>query len=567
METLARHSALVTAVLVTFSVVHASYLVETDCGKVEGRAFPVTTDSGKRQEVYEFLNIPYAAPPTGHLRWRAPVGLKDYGACWNGTLKYNDNVIQCVQIPDGARSVQGKEDCLILSVRTPFATGNKKLPVLVWIHGGGMITGHSRFMGYYPDSQFTASMEVVSVSINYRLNVFGFLSLEELWEKGEGGGYGNYGIMDQILALRWIKKNINNFGGNPNDVTIFGESGGGTATYCLLSASLGMSKGLFHKIIASSGVPNIRTTHIEANQMNRPFLNKTKCLKHSKEDTQKCLRALNASAAYLGNPGGRTFIDLDYEFTFPFDVPTKGMPLQIIDPLVIKYSPTELISHLHNLRQELRIDILMGNMALDAIFVNPSAWPTWTVLKKQLEPRVKSFKNCSYNKLLALYLHKSRAKFMPAKVTPFYMYGLMTADIHLSCATTELAFNLTRYRPFKVYSYIVSQALSPFKNLTFYAAHCFDVIPLFNFGILQWFVPGYVPSKEDMILKHNLRSKFKQFIHSSKRFEMIHRSRTMEFWNSSVHTWKTPYHERECKFLRKYGFLKHSWGNRGIWNN
>merc|ERR1719427_1487802 len=112
-----------------------------------------------------------------------------------------------------------------------------------------------------PSYEFTASAGVVTVAINYRLGIFGFLSLEDLWENGD---YGNFAIKDQILALKWIQTNIKNFGGNSKDVTIFGNSGGATGTYCLLAASVDRAKGLFHKVIASSGVPNVHITKEEA---------------------------------------------------------------------------------------------------------------------------------------------------------------------------------------------------------------------------------------------------------------------------------------------------------------
>lgn len=161
---------------------------------------------------------------------------------------FDNRTTMCVQY-DSANKMIGDEDCLVLNIWKPLNAGRIPMPVVVWFHGGGLVTGHSRLPGFSPDAEFSASMEVIVVSVNYRLGVFGFLSLQELWTtnssrtgkaNGTNEAYGNYGIMDQILALRWVKNNIRRFRGDPNDVTIFGYSGGSTAVYSLLSATLGM---------------------------------------------------------------------------------------------------------------------------------------------------------------------------------------------------------------------------------------------------------------------------------------------------------------------------------------
>ena len=179
--------------------------VKTECGLVQGKMIKEKVFAlNKTVNTYEFRNIPYAVPPVGALRWRPPVQLnKDPSKCWNGTLEYTKDIIACKQINPREPHLQSTEDCLFLTVRTTSVTpSKKKLPVLVWFHGGGMIWGYNEMHAFYPDTEFSAYMEAVTVSVNYRLNIFGFLSLEELWiESGPNRSYGNYGIMDQICLL------------------------------------------------------------------------------------------------------------------------------------------------------------------------------------------------------------------------------------------------------------------------------------------------------------------------------------------------------------------------------
>ncbi|XP_068084827.1 esterase FE4-like [Anabrus simplex] len=205
-------------------------------GTVKGRK----VTPGNLSPYYSFLGIPYAKPPVGNLRFKAPIPAEP----WNGTLEalYEGNM--CKQTDRAGTAPLGDEDCLFLNVYTPELPGSGPLrPVMVWIHGGGYLFGSGNKDGQGP--QFLLNEGVVYVSINYRLGVFGFLSTEDEVAPG------NAGLKDQVLALRWVQQNIAAFGGDPDQVTIFGESAGGTSVqYHLLSP---MSKGLFRGAIAQSG--------------------------------------------------------------------------------------------------------------------------------------------------------------------------------------------------------------------------------------------------------------------------------------------------------------------------
>jgi para-nitrobenzyl esterase len=216
--------------------------VKTPQGKMRGKLI-------NENKVRAFLGVPYAAPPVGELRWKAPQpaprwkGVRDAtkygGRCMQGNA-YQDMVFQ-----DSGES----EDCLYLNVFTPAnAKAKSKLPVMFWIHGGGYKGGSASEPRHNGD--FLPLKGVVLVTINYRLGVFGFLATADLAREA-GGSTGNYGLMDMIATLGWVRQNIARFGGDPNNVTIFGESAGSFAVSTLMASPL--AQGLFQKAIGESG--------------------------------------------------------------------------------------------------------------------------------------------------------------------------------------------------------------------------------------------------------------------------------------------------------------------------
>jgi para-nitrobenzyl esterase len=192
-----------------------------------------------------FRAIPYAAPPLADLRWRPPQPVRP----WQDVRDGAHDGPACLQNSEGwnrANWLHASEDCLTLDVKTASLTG--KRPVMVWIHGGSNRSGSS---GGPADSDLT-QQGVVAVGVQYRLGVLGFFSSPELSTE-QGGSSGNYGLMDQIAALQWVHDNIARFGGDPDNVTIYGESAGSQDVSLLLAAPA--AQGLFHKAILQSGTP------------------------------------------------------------------------------------------------------------------------------------------------------------------------------------------------------------------------------------------------------------------------------------------------------------------------
>ena len=223
----------------------------------------VTVEGGQLRGVVQdavasFRGIPYAAPPIGNLRWRAPQA----PAKWQSVRSAENFGNDCVQ--HRAYDLPQSEDCLFLNIWAPanaLASG-ARLPVMFWIYGGGLSYGSAAWPWY--DGAAFARQGVVLVSFNYRLARFGFFAHPALSAEDKNAVVGNYGFLDQIAALEWVKRNIAAFGGNPSDVTIFGESAGGRSVNALLVSPL--SKGLFQKAIIESGAGRTGMRHIRENR-------------------------------------------------------------------------------------------------------------------------------------------------------------------------------------------------------------------------------------------------------------------------------------------------------------
>ena len=218
-----------------------SKIVATDAGKVEGA---VSADS----KVQMFKGIPFAAPPVGPLRWKAP----QPAPSWSGVRKATEFGPRCMQGRIYAdmvfRDNGPREDCLYLNVWTPKAGAASRLPVMVWIHGGGDAGSASEPR---QDGENLARNGVVVVSFNYRLGVFGFFSHADLAKESGYHASGNYGLFDQVAALQWVRRNIAAFGGDAGNVTIFGESAGSFYGSALMASPL--AQGLFQRVIGESG--------------------------------------------------------------------------------------------------------------------------------------------------------------------------------------------------------------------------------------------------------------------------------------------------------------------------
>jgi para-nitrobenzyl esterase len=247
-------------------------VAETANGAVRGLA------SGA---IDEFLGIPYAAPPVGALRWRPP----QPAASWSGVRDATQFAPHCPQLAGPFGEASTSEDCLFLNVFTPsHGQSGSGYPVMVWIHGGAFVSGESN--DYDPTQLVEDGVTVVT--INYRLGALGFLAHPALADAN--GQSGDYGLMDQQAALRWVQRNIASFGGNPHNVTIFGQSAGGLSVLSQVASP--QARGLFDRAIAESGSYSLTQTSLAtAEAAGEAFATKAGCA----SQTAACLRSLPVS--------------------------------------------------------------------------------------------------------------------------------------------------------------------------------------------------------------------------------------------------------------------------------
>lgn len=244
-------------------------IVATRAGKLRGIwVGKANGGRGAADDIACFKGVPFAAPPVGDLRWRPPQPVE----AWEDVRDASAFGFTAWQ-PDGSDLTKQSqpvtkldEDCLTLNVWTQQLEANEPAPVMVWIHGGGFNTGAGSFDVY--NGEHLAREGVVLVTINYRLNIFGFLAHLALSAESELGVSGNYGMLDQIAALEWVRDNIRAFGGDPDNVTIFGESAGGVSVSTLMV--MPKAAGLFHRAIAQSGAAGLNKRHLTKDWYDAP---------------------------------------------------------------------------------------------------------------------------------------------------------------------------------------------------------------------------------------------------------------------------------------------------------
>jgi para-nitrobenzyl esterase len=309
-----------------------SPIVETSAGKIQGIL------QGK---AYTFKGVPYGASTAGAGRFMPPVKPQPWKDV-KKTVEYGSRAPQ-IRAPGGGLVPEAaalewngpiSEDCLVLNVWTPAVKDNGKRPVMVWLHGGGYANGSAAFT-FYDGHNLAEKHNVVVVGVNHRLNIFGYLYLGEISEKYAHGG--NAGMQDSIAALQWIKENIGNFGGDANNVTIFGQSGGGGK----VSTMLGMpaAKGLYHRAIAMSGsiirgVPKSDATESALSVLRRLNIDKSKIDDIQKVPMQQLLELTIGGQRGPGNVPLRLSPVVDgYSLpAHPFDPATEissNIPLMI----------------------------------------------------------------------------------------------------------------------------------------------------------------------------------------------------------------------------------------------
>jgi para-nitrobenzyl esterase len=295
-------------------------VVQTTQGPLRGVSAEAAEAASAETRVLVFRGIPFAAPPVGDLRWRPPQPAEP----WPGERDASEPGPACWQPLPADDSFYGpgpaamSEDCLTLNVWTAASSSDEKRPVMVWIHGGALVTGNGNVWAY--DGSSLARRGVVVVTLNYRLGPLGYFAHAALSAEDEHGSSGQYGVLDQIAALQWVRDNIAAFGGDPGNVTIFGESAGSWSV-CYLTATP-LAAGLFHRAIGQSGgvFGDMPDLHADAEPQGARFAEEAGL---DADATAPELRALGAEEVYEAFDRGRfSFRPSVDGWAFPSDVRT-----------------------------------------------------------------------------------------------------------------------------------------------------------------------------------------------------------------------------------------------------
>jgi para-nitrobenzyl esterase len=439
------------------AVALAPGLVVTDKGAVQGRMAGAT---------WTYQGIPYAAAPVGDLRFREPME----HACWSDVLDASSFGPECPQL-DANNMVQGNEDCLSLNVWTPASPPAQPLPVMFFIHGGGNTQGASSATtsgtAIYDAQYIVEHQPVVVVTINYRLGVLGFLTATALDAESPQHASGNYGILDQIAALKWVKRNIAAFGGDPSRVLVFGESAGAVDTCIHLASPL--SAGLFSSALMESGGCTATPIATEETQ-DQMFIQAAGCSGAS--DVAACLRALSASDTVTKLPGLVSVTGLG---TGP-----KYGP--VVDGWVLPTGPyATILAGQHN-----QVPFVVGSNSDETSRYAPmiaDAQAYADLIHQQ-------FGQSIGDQVLAQYPAAS----FP---TPRAAYVAVTTDARFVCEARLIAKTAAAHQMAPVYRYLFSHALDNAPMLQPLGAwHGLELLWVFH----QLGVAGYMPSMAELAL-------------------------------------------------------------------
>ncbi|KAL3857130.1 hypothetical protein ACJMK2_011825 [Sinanodonta woodiana] len=404
-------------------------VVKTSCGPVAG-----LNDYG----AFSFRGVPYALPPVGNLRWKPPTPLsKSQDTCWSGVYQAETFGNTCFQRdPYNSSMYMGSEDCLYLNVYTPSISRlKKKLPVMVWVHGGSLQKAKANWPTYSPTSKLANETNIVYVGMNYRLHAFGFMALKTLADVSPTGTSGNYGLMDVILAMKWVQENIQQFGGDRTNVTLFGQSSGGSIMFALLASPL--CQGLFRKS--------------EAFEDNDIFM------KNTGYSDVNCLYSLSADAVTISVPWD----------VYPYwamcdlgELPMMGHfdgALIIVDGIVLKQPPFET----WKMGTKVDVPCLIGTLAN----------------KNDYQPVPVDLKEWDWNKY---------TDYVGSKLSTFgnHDFTNMVSDLRANCPNDVLTSFARKYFREPVYRYVAptwpSQPVHPV-NLPFSASYSFNMWDVFAF--------------------------------------------------------------------------------------
>ncbi|RFU27213.1 hypothetical protein B7463_g9126, partial [Scytalidium lignicola] len=481
--------------------------------------------------ILAFKGIPFAEPPVGNLRWRPPYPAPPWKGIRNGT-EFGST---CVSALEGAPVTSPQnEDCLTVNVWTGASQQDEKLPVMVWIYGGGFQYGSSADPMY--SGEILAQENVIVVSFNYRLGVLGFLALAEL--DLEGPPSGNFGLQDQVAALKWVQDNISAFGGDPNNVTVFGESAGSHAIGILMTSPL--AQGLFHKAILQSGA-FWDTNHGSLSEFSETRQKGLTLLKNLNVSSLRELRALPAQVV-----NSVALWDTNFD-------PAASAFSPNIDGYVVPINPAQAFDE----GRQMKIPILIGWNEEEQYPFRPFALPHRSAV--EFRYAAESYFVAAARKFFSLYPAVTDDQ---ANISADALIG----DLVIRQQTWEAADSHSQIRTLPVYVYYFTyvSAYSPI------ASHGADLV--FTLGSL---VPNQIvpsappPDGQDKLFSKKLRAYWTNF---AKHGDPNDERAGLPFWptyvgqehilelGNNISTIEYPLHRfRFLKSLRTNGVLPRRW--------
>ena len=528
------------------------YIVKTNVGSFRG--FKEILENDKVS--YKFKGIPFAEPPVGNRRWKPPVSKRKLDDVYIAN-KSNTLCIQFLPPPFPPIEREPSEDCLYLHIHTPTLDRNANLPVFVWIHGGYLMNGYADMVGYYPDGEFASEMNVVAVSLQYRLNAFGYLSLKELWSNGTS--YGNYGLLDQILGLEWVQDNIKEFGGNPDSVTVSGQSSGGTSVYALAASPL--AQGLFKNGIPMSGSPYFPRNYSVTADDNRVFIQNSKCKDSvGEENIQDCLYELTSKEVVDSIPVN---IYPAWNQVDIMDFPSWGKILGsvlVVEPVSLPVAPKDAYS-LKELNRN--INLLIGTTAQEVGLMPIRMFNQTGQLKKFIDKRLKPFESITFKNISDTY--ENVETYVKTNITSQFLFETIVTDARVGCPTSQLLKDFRKSLHLKNSYRYVSAWKAPgvvYAQIPFYdACHLTDAIALFGFKWWQKDMSKLTESQRRFM--NSIRRVFKTFMVEGKIDGAMPGETIVFNGDGEVEKIKGEYHKDQCDMWNKpsNGFLPYAWIN------
>ena len=374
----------------------------------------------------------------------------------------------------------------------------------MYIHGGYLLYLSGNWKGVHPSTEMVSEMKIVGVSFNYRLNAFGFLALQSLADASPSNTSGNYGFMDQILALRWVQANIEKFGGDPGSVTLIGQSSGATSELALL-ASPGTG-GLFNRAILMSGSPIFNKTSQDAAHDNEIFVKNANCTRNVTSAERECLYSLIPKAIEDAIPWD---VYPYWRMEDLMDFPTKNRfdgAVAVVDKNVVSDPPLVAMGT----GKANDVPLMIGTTAQE-IDVLPSTNftnATYGDYRNYVELKLRPFLGNDVNKVLSMY-NDSLANGKSLQ----FVYSSMVSDLRVTCPTNVLALNASKGFKSPVFRYVITNSPSSPINLFGYPAtlafHMWDLIAFFGFPSEL----NYTPSEKDKRFMNDLRRELGEFIY------------------------------------------------------